>query len=487
MKKQPFVNFVLAGVSLTDFGLKIPSPFASLELNENQITTMTQWTVNCTVGGDDKRKINIAAFEALLYSAAQDANRYANSSGIPVSFAFGWLDEHGNVAEYTSYQGFTINFEVSTTGLYMQYKLTGYASLAIQSHMPVLRIPSVVGFVQPSAVVEALAKATKATSYYQLDIDHNDAPTYIEHGALTTSFNKYVRGDMTTQDDFDTFPGLLRLSKSYNGTRDASGLDFRYKKLSQVMNNKIDTPMDEFLIPSNTDTTPQCLSFSYWVDEPTMTKPGVIHYKSNAGLMSSLSDNVLEYGTANTNILSLTGSYNGVAYNMTDMNFKQVGFSLDGSGDLVVNDAEVVNSWSSSLGDVFQSANIINDVNALASQFSGDFSIMIPGTVKAYTVAQPISLLIAAGNTISPATGIYSIVSVNHKISNQFITTLKVQRLVMSSANQVAAGQGLYVAGADNVYGDTYMNQTTNIITPYKVDFGEIYPTFEHLTQVNLT
>lgn len=171
MKKQPFVNFTLAGVSITEFGLKIPSPFASLELSNSEIQSMTSWMLNCTVGGDASKKVNIAAFEALLYSAAQSAGQYPNTSGIPVSFIFGWLGSDGNVEDYISYQGFTIKFSVTTTGIYMNYKITGFASLSVQSSMPVLRIPAISGFVQPSAVVEAVAKASKATSYYDLDID----------------------------------------------------------------------------------------------------------------------------------------------------------------------------------------------------------------------------------------------------------------------------------------------------------------------------
>lgn len=480
MKKQPFTNFCLAGISITDYGLKIPSPFASLEITNSEITSMTAWTLNCVVGGDSSRKINASAFEALLYSAAQSANSYPNSSGIPVSFVFGWLDEYGNVSEYTSYQGFTLQFTVSTNGLYMNYKLTGYASLSVQSSMPVLRIPAVSGFVQPSAVAEALAISIKATSYYQLDIDHNDAPTLINHGALTTSFNKYVRGEFSAEDDYDNFPGLLTLSKSYSASRDAAGLKQGYKSLSQVMNNRRITPLEDFLKKSNTDTTPQCASFSYWVDEPTMTRPGVIHYKSNAGLQNSQSLEILEYGTSNTNILSLQGSYNGVAYNMSNMNFSQVGFAVDGSGNTIAQGTEIVNSWSSSLADTYQTVNIINDINALATQFSGDFTIQIPGAVKTYNLAQPVSLLVMTGNTLSPITGIYNVITVSHNISSTFITTLKVQRLVMSSANQVASSQGILVRGSSD-YSDNAYTTTKNIITPYKVDFGVMYPTFEHM------
>lgn len=480
MKRQPFCNFILAGVNLTDFGLLIPSPYTSLELGNSQVSTMTSWTLNCVVGGDTSKKANSAAFEALLYSAAQSASTYKNSSGIPVSFVFGWLDERGNVSEYLSYQGFTINFSVSTNGISMAYKITGYASLAIQCSMPVLRIPAVSGLVQPSALVEGIAKASKATSYYQLDIDHNDVPTIINHGAMSTSFNQYVRGNVSTSDDFEKFPGLLALSKSYNNAREATGLDPKYKKLSQVTNNRISTPMEDFLISSNTDTTPQCTSFSYWVDEPTMTQPGIIHYKSNAGLQTSESLNVLEYGTANSNVLTLSGSYDGVAYNMSNMNFTQVGFIVDGSGNSVAQGYEVVNSWASSLADVFQTANIINDINALATQFSGDFTVQIAGSTKEYAIAQPVSLLVLSGGTISPITGIYNIMSVTHTIANTFITSLKLQRLVMSSANQVAASQGILVSGSSN-YGSSAISTTNNIITPYKVDLGEIYPNFEHM------
>ena len=480
MKRQPWCHFTLAGISLTDFGLLIPSPFCSLEIANSEIASMTSWSLKCVVGGDDSRKINVAAFEALLYSAAQSASSYSNASGIPVAFAFGWLDEFGNIAEYTSYQGFTLQFKVSTTGQYMTYVVSGFASLAIQSSAPVLRIPAVTGFVQPSAVVEALAIGVKATSYYELDIDHNDAPTLISHGSLTTSFNKYVRGTFTGQDDFDSFPGLLPLSKSYSGSRDAAGLAPGYKKLSQVLNNVSVSPIGNFLKKSLTDVTPQCSSFSYWVDEPTMTRPGVIHYKSNAGLTTSQVSDALQYGTTDTNILSLVGSYNGVAYNMTDMAFSQVGFALDGSGSTVVQDAEVVNSWSSSLAEVFQTVGIINDVNAIASQFSGDFTIQIPGSVKKYELAQPVSLIVLAGNTLSPITGVYNIMSVSHSISHQFITTLKIQRLVMSSANQTATGQGIFISGSGEYPMNAY-SPTTNVKSPYKVDFGIMYPTYEHI------
>lgn len=480
MKKQPFVNFTLAGVNLTEFGLTIPSPVSSLEISNSEIASMTSWTLNCVVGGDSNKKMNVAAFEALLYSAAQAASKYPTSSGIPVAFIFGWLDEDGNVADYKSYQGFTLKFSVSTNGMYMQYKVTGYASLSMQSSMPVLRIPAVSGLVQPSAIVEALAKSTKATSYYELDIDRNDAPTLINHGPLTTSFNKYVRGEFSGDDDYDSFPGLLPLSKSYSATREAAGLRYPYRKLSQVLNNCSVSSVGDFLKRSNVDTAPQCSSFSYWVDEPTMTRPGIIHYKSNAGLTSAKQKDILEFGTSHTNILSLSGAYDGVAYNMSNMNFTQVGFAVDGSGNTIMQGAEVVNSWSSSLAGVYQSANIINDINALATQFSGDFTVVIPGNTKQYTLAQPVSLVVMAGGTLSPITGIYNIISVSHTISHTFLTTLKLQRLVMSSANQVATTQGILIAGSGK-YDSSAYTTTKNIITPYKVEFGDMYPNFEHM------
>ena len=213
MYRLPFCNFTLAGVSLTSYGLKMPSPFCRLNLSNSEINSATSWTLTVTVGGDATKKANIAAFEALLYSAAQASN-YANSSGIPVSFIFGWLNKDGTVGDTKSYQGWTINFQVSTAGLFMTYTITGLAQLSMKSSMPVLNIPPVSGIVQPSAVVEGLAKAVHATDYYNLDIDHNDNPTMINHGSLTTSFNSYVKGTFSGEDDYDTFPGLLKMSKS---------------------------------------------------------------------------------------------------------------------------------------------------------------------------------------------------------------------------------------------------------------------------------
>lgn len=479
-KVQAFCNFTLAGLSITDFGWEIPSPFASLELNNSEVHSMTSWVLSCVVGGDISKKVNASAFEALLYSAAQEASSYPDSSGIPVSFIFGWLDDDGNVSEFLSYQGFSLKFNVSANGNYMTYKITGFASLAVQSSMPVLRIPPITGMVQPSAVVVALAQASKATSYYELDVDHNDSPTLIQHGPITTSFNRYVRGTHSSEDDYDTFPGLLPLAKSYSASRDSAGLQPKYKKLSQVMNNAKVSPLGDFLRQANNDTIPQVSSFSYWVDEPTMTKPGIIHFKSNAGLVTSHSGDILEFGTSNTNIYSISGSYDGVAYNISDMRFSQVGFALDGSGNTIMQGAEVVNSWSSSLADVFQSANIINDVNAIATQFAGDFTLTIPGTLKRYEIAQPVSLLVMTGGTLSPITGIYNIVSVSHTISNQFITTLKIKRMSMSSANQVATAQAVFVSGSSKIPRSSFTT-TKNVISTHKVDLGIMHPTFEHM------
>ena len=482
MYKQPFCSFTLAGVSLTDFGLTIPSPFCSLTLTNAQVQSFLSWELKVIVVGDSTKRSNIASFEALLYSAAQDASNYANSSGIPVSFMFGWLNSDGSVGEHVSYQGFTLQFSSSTSGLSMTYTVKGYASIGMKSAMPVYNIPAVCGVVQPSAVLEGLCTGLRVTDYYNLDIDHNDAPTLVNHGPLTTSFTSYVRGNYSAEDDYDDFPGLLKLSKSYSATREAGGLIRGIKSLSMVMNNAVVSPISNFLKKSIVDSTPQCSAFSFWVDEPTMTKMGTIHYKSNSGLVSTHLGDTLEYGTANTNILSLSGSYNGVAYNMTNMNYSDVGFSVDGSGNTIVQESKIVNSWSSSLAKVYQTVNIINDVNALASQFSGDFSIEIPGTTKDFAIAQPVSLLVVAGNTVSPITGVYSIVSVTHTISNKFTTTLKVQRLVMSSANEVATSQGITISNSES--SNYAYTQTKNVLSTGKVDFGMMYPTFQDVLVV---
>lgn len=481
MKLQHWCSFSLAGVSLTDYGLEIPSPFASLTLTNAEISSVTAWSLRVTVGGDEKKKVNITAFEALLYDAAQATSSYADASGIPVSFAFGWLDAQGRVNSYISYQGFTLKFNVSTSGLFMTYDITGYAQLAVPSSMPVFNVPALCGYVQPSAVLEGFLDAVKANLYYDYDIDHCDGVTLVDHPAMTTSIRSYMKGSYNGTDDYSSFAGCEKLAKTYNATRTASGLNtYKAKKLSQVLNNASYTPIGNFLKEFMTDTSPQCSSFSAWIDEPTSTKKGVIHFKSDAGLMTTHAGDVLQYGTTQTNILSLSGSYNGVAYNMTDMNFKTIGFALDASGNSIVQNEQVVNSWSATLPNVYQTVNIINDVNAIASQFSGDFNITIPGSLTKYEIAQPVSLLIMSGNTISPATGVYSIMSVTHNIGNTFTTQLKLQRLTLGTANQVAASQNITVNGL-NGYNSSTFSQTSNIKSPRLVDFGVVYPDLTYI------
>ena len=481
MKKQPFVSVVLAGMSLTSFGMKIPSPFCLLSLNNSEVDNYTKWELSITVGGDSSQRINIAAFEALIYSAAQ-ASGYNNASGIPVEMVVGWMNEKtGSVGDHASYRGWTINYSASVSGRFMKYTLTGYASQIMKTNTPVINVPALTGFVQPSAVVEAIAKAVKATDYYDLDIDRCDSPTLISHNAMTTSFTSYIRGDKTGEDDFQSFPGLVTLSKSYNSSREAAGITGA-RKLSTILNNVSKADLPKNFKKSFTDSTLQSATFAFWIDEPSMTHPGMIHYKCTESIMCSNNNKVLKYGTSDSNVLSLSGSYNGIAYNMADMRFSTLGFSLDGSGNTIGNNYTVTNSWSNSLAKVYQTANIINDINALATQFSGEFSVTIPGSVKGYSICEPVSLIVMSGNTLSPISGIYNIKSVGHTISNTFVTELKLQRMSISSANQTAAGMGIFTSGSSSSKLFAY-NKTANVISTSKVDFGTIYPTWNDIME----
>ena len=111
------------------------------------------------------------------------------------------------------------------------------------------------------------------------------------------------------------------------------------------------------------------------------------------------------------------------------------------------------------------------------------FTVTIPGSTKKYTVAQPVSLIVMSGNTLSPVSGVYNIISVSHTVGNTFVTTLKLQRLVMSSANQVASAQNILQSNASGYTANTF-TQTKNIISPGKVDFGVLYPTYEHIGSI---
>ena len=211
-----------------------------------------------------------------------------------------------------------------------------------------------------------------------------------------------------------------------------------------------------------------------------MTQPGVIHYKDTSSLPLTTDSGALKYGTSDTNIIALSGSYDGVAYNMTDMNFSTLGFTLDEMGNTIVDSTSVVNSWANSVSEVYQTANIINDINALATQFSGNFQVTIAGSTNEYQLAQPVSLIVMSGNTLSPVSGIYNIMSVSHQISATYYTILVLQRLAVSSANQVASGMGIYISGSSNGVLSGF-TKTKNVKSTGKVDFGTLYPTWEDI------
>jgi hypothetical protein len=133
------------------------------------------------------------------------------------------------------------------------------------------------------------------------------------------------------------------------------------------------------------------------------------------------------------------------------------------------------------MDSVYQTANIINDISALATQFAGNFTVTIPGTVSDYSICQPVSLIIMSDNTLSPVSGIYNIVTVSHVISSTFVTTLKLQRLAISSANQTATGMGIYVSGSSSAAVRSGITPTPNVKSTSCVDFGRVYPTWQDI------
>ena len=74
--------------------------------------------------------------------------------------------------------------------------------------------------------------------------------------------------------------------------------------------------------------------------------------------------------------------------------------------------------------------------------------------------------------------------TVSHSISNIFLTTLKLQRLTISTANQVASSQGIFVSGSSMGLPSNSVAQTANVKSPYKVEFPDMYPDFSDMQLV---
>ena len=89
-------------------------------------------------------------------------------------------------------------------------------------------------------------------------------------------------------------------------------------------------------------------------------------------------------------------------------------------------------------------------------------------------------------NTLSPITGIYNVISVTHTISSSFVTTLKVKRFSLGTANMVASAQGISMSNI-NGYTPSSYEKTSNVKSAYKVDFGVMYPDFTHLTDTRVS
>jgi len=488
----PFIAVSLAGVSLTDLGYKIPTPLVGITIKNALVRSALEWELTLNVAGDSNKRANIAAIEGLWYQAEQSARNSGYTRGIPVSIILGWQSPNGQITESMDIEGFTIQFSVTVPeAQYTQYVIKGFGTTGVPSNMPTITIPPIRGIVQPSAVLEALCRSLKADAYYDLDIDRNDAPTYMAHGTIQTSFTRYVRGTRSPKDNFGNFPGLQPLATQVSTNEQAYGLiTEKVRNMGMLINNVPLSERRNYFRSDLNDRPDTVNTFSFWVDEPTMTQRGKINFKSDAGLRIRASNDQLILGGNETNIFSLTGSYDSVAYTLKNINAGRIGFTLDGSGNSIATVQPTVTAYSATLADVYNSANEINNVNAIATQFSGKITVTMAGNVRGYELAQPVTVTVLSGNSLSQISGVYHVMEMTHRLDSRFITTLELQRLDTGSPSDGTVSEevsGGATESITSVYADTTsqklarQSQTSNIISPRKVELGTLTTTFENL------
>jgi hypothetical protein len=448
------------------------------------------WELTLNVAGDASRKANIAAIEGLWYQAEKAAKNSGYKRGIPVSIMVGWQSPDGQVLECMDIEGWTMQFSVNVPeSQHLQYTIKGFGQTAVPTNMPTIRIPAIRGIVQPSAILEALCESLNADNYYDLDIDRFDTPTYISHGIIQTSFTRYVRGNKTKDDGFGDFPGLQPLATQVMGGGQAYGLiTDQVKDMGMLVNNVREGERSPYFRSDVNDRPDTVNTFSFWVDEPTMTQRGKINFKSDAVLRVKQNHDQLILGGNETNIFSLSGTYDSVAYTLKNINAGRIGFTVDGTGNAIASVQPSVSSFSGSLAEVFNSANEINNVNAIATQFSSKITITMAGNVRGYELAQPVTVTVLSGNTLSPISGIYRVMEVTHQLTgSRFITTLVCQRLDTGSPNDAANGATDGINSIATVAGDPVLqrtmrnSQTSNIISPRLVELGNLANTFDNL------
>lgn len=425
----PYMQLVINDVAMRSPGTKVPSPLINISLENAESGLQTNFTATLHIYGDARNGIHIGSFEMMLYEFAQ----MQGDSTLPCYIEIGWADGE-QILESLKIQAIFVQFKTAVKTNYMEYTLSGIGNFTSAGNIRGIALPAIRGNYRPSEVLEAGLNYIRADEVFDYDIDHDDEVVPINRPACITSLGEFVlgSGDQT---------GLIQQSYSEGSKSAAYRLPGRLSSEDYRKAGYTNSQITNMLGPPVSQTQRSASAFSFSIVDPTFHQRGVIRYKNNVNLANYVSEETLIWGGLYTNILSITATYNGVTQQLLGTGaIVQTGMAMTLNGDTLVSTANRQNSYSATVQSMYSAGNVINNLNAISTQFNTDIQVTIVGKPKVFQIAEAIKVLVYSGGTLNPVTGVYRIMKVKHNITGTAYTTmLTLQRLDLITANNTAA------------------------------------------------
>ena len=464
--KQPYMQFVIQNIALRSLGYKNPSPLVGIRLENSESGIQTNFSVTVQIPGDQRNKVHVGTFEMMLYEFAQ----MRGDSTTPCYIELGWADETG-ILESLSIQGIFIQFSSTVNKGYNEYVLKGIGNFTNTATIRGIAVPAIRGNYRPSDVVEAVLNYVNANEVFDYDIDHDDEIVPIQKASCVTSLGEYINGSSEQR-------GLIQQSYCEGSKSCAYGLPGNKSTSFYRKAGYTNREIHELMGAPVAQTQRSASSYTFSITEPTFHTKGIIRYKNNVNLTNYVSDQTLIWGGLYTNILNITATYQGITQTLLGSGATvQTGMGITLKGESLVTSDNRQNSYCSSIESMYAAGNVLNNLNAISTQFNTNVQITIVGNPQVYRVADAVRVIVYTGGTLNPITGVYRIIKVAHDINGTgYTTTLTVQRLDLITANDTAASMAGYTSTSR-----VNNQQTASSKQLKKLNLGE---PFQHITNI---
>jgi hypothetical protein len=175
--------------------------------------------------------------------------------------------------------------------------------------------------------------------------------------------------------------------------------------------------------------------------------------------------------------MSISATYDGVTQQLLGSGSAvQTGMAIDLKGTRITSNSNRQNSYSANASSMYAAGNVINNLNAISTQFNTDISVTLYGKPKIFQVAEAVRVLVYTGGTLNPITGVYRIMKVTHQCTGtSYTTSLVLKRLDLITANDTATA----LSGYSNSTKVNGVQAATRIGS--KPDFGKPFQNLNNL------